>query len=374
MKKFIKYSFLALILFIPIVSFAIEFRSGDQVSVKKEEVIANDLYMGGSNATSAGTINGDLFIGGGNVTVSGDVSGDLMAGGGNVNILSTISDDLRVGGGTVVLSGKVGGDLLVAGGQVTLSGDGVGGDASMAGGNMTIDAPIQGDLSIKSETVYINSLIDGNVDIHAQKITLGSAALISGNLKYISRQELVNEGGVVKGETTFTQKVRKNENKKVLHAIFGAFVLWKFFALLASALVIGMMLNRYSRETVAIAKERTLYELGRGFLVFVVMPIISIIFLVTLIGIPFSILTFIGFIAMMIFAWIMAPIILGSVVYQYFRKGELEVSRKTIILGVLLYTVLGFIPLVGWLFNACLLLVSLGAMTSLKLKVLKEWR
>lgn len=375
MKKFFKYLVVILIIAVPVMSLAMEFRAGDQPSVKQSEKITNDVYMGGSSVTSAGSITGDLIAGGGSVVVSGDVSGDVMAGGGNVSILSNIGDDVRVGGGTIIVQGKVGGDLIIGGGQVNVSGPGIGGDMTIGGGNVRIDAPVTGNLLIGGGNIYINAPIGGNVKIEADKVTLGSAAIISGNLTYKAKQELVKEeGAVVNGEISFTPRAEKRIHPAALVAIFSAFLLWKFFALLACALLVGMVLRRYSMEVVTLATGRPLFEIGRGLLVVIVMPIVSILLFVTLVGIPFGILGLIGFVAIMLFAWILTPIILGSVVYRYFSKKELEVSWKTILLGVLLYTVLGFIPFLGWLAQCLLMLLTLGAMVAFKLRIVKEWR
>ena len=375
MKNFFKYVVVMLLVAVPLISFAAEFRGGDQPSVKQDEKIVNDVYMGGGSVSSAGKVEGDLIAGGGNVIVSGDVTGDLIAGGGNVTILSNIGDDVRIAGGTLIVKSKIAGDLMMGGGQINVSGEGVGGDVAIGGGDVQIDAPIAGKLYIAGGNVYINAPVGGDVKIEADKVTLGSKAVITGNFTYKAKKELIQEtGAVVNGLVTFDQKMDKKAGKAVFAAIFSAFIIWKFFALLACALVVGILLRRYSMETVSIAINRPFYELGRGLLVVIAMPIISVLLLITFVGIPFGILGLIGFVAMMMFAWITAPIILGSFVYKYFSKGELEVTWKTILLGVFLVTILGFIPFIGWLVCTLLTLLSLGANVALKLQVLKEWR
>lgn len=375
MKIFFKYLIIILILVIPATSFAALFRSGDQPSIRLDEKIINDVYIAGGNVTSAGMIEGDLITAGGTITVSGDVTGDVMAGGGTINVRSNISDDVRLGGGTINVEGKVGGDVMAGGGQINISGPGVGGDVTLGGGSVRIDAPVAGNVLIGADDVYINAPIAGNVKIEGDKVTLGSKAVISGTLSYRAKQELTKEeGAVVNGEVKFEQRKERKATKQVFSAFLSGFIAWKFFTLLASALLVGMLFRRYSIETINIAIARPWYEMGRGLLVMIALPIISIILFITLIGIPFGVLGIIGFIAMLLFAWIMAPIILGSVVYKYFTKGEFEVSWKTTLFGVIIFTIVGFVPFIGWLAKMLLILLTLGASTALKLKVVKEWR
>lgn len=375
MRNSIKYIVIASVVALPLVSFAFEFRTGEQPSVKKDEKIVNDVYMAGGSVSSTGTIDGDLIAGGGSIVVSGDVTGDVNLGGGNVSILSNIGDDLRVGGGTIVIEGRIKGDLIMGGGQITIGGPGIGGDLVIGGGNIRIDAPIGGKVTIGGGNVYINAPIAGDIKIEADKVTLGSSAIISGNLTYKAKEELVKEeGAVVNGEIKFEPRVKRRISPIALAAIFSTLILWKFFVLLASSLLVAMIFRRYTREMVTIATGRPVFELGRGLLVLVLAPIISVLLLATLIGIPLGILGLIGFAALMIFAWIISPIILGSTAYRYFSKRETEVSWKTILLGVFLYSLLGFVPFIGHLAQILLMLLTLGTIVSLKLQIIKEWR
>lgn len=374
-KKILGYVVVLVILVIPALSLAAEFRSGDQPAVGNSEQIANDLYMAGGGITSAGNVTGDLVAGGGNIFVSGDVNADVTAGGGNVTILSSVGDDVRVVGGNIVIQGKVGGDLVAAGGQITLGGGGVAGDVAIGGGDIRIEAPVAGKMTIKAGSVFINGTIGGNVNIEADVVKLGSAAVISGDLTYKARRELEKDpAAVINGKVTFEERKGKMASPVAFAAIFSAFLIWKFFAILASAMLFGLVLRRYNMELIAYAVRRPLLEIFRGLVILIAMPIISILLVATLVGIPLGILGFIGFIAMMIFACIVTPIIIGSVVYRYLSKKALEVSWKTILIGVLVYCLLGLIPFIGWLVQFLLMMLALGSTAAFKWRILKEWR
>ena len=257
--------------------------------------------------------------------VGGDVMGDVISGGGSVSIFSNVGDDVRVGGGTVIIQGKVVGDVILGGGQINISGEGVGGDVAIGGGDVSINAPIAGDLYVGGGNVYINAPVGGNVKIEAEKITLGSGAVLSGSLTYKAKKELIQEtGAVVGGQVSFEERAEEKDAKTVLVAIFSAVILWKFLTLLVCALMVGLLLRRYGKEVVSIATKQPFHELGRGLVVMLVIPVVSIFLIVTLVGIPFGILGLIGFFALMILGWITAPIILGAVVYKYLLKGGFE--------------------------------------------------
>lgn len=373
--KILKYILIVVLLSVPMLSLAAEFRAGDNPSIIKDERIINDVYIAGGSVSSAGNVIGDLIAGGGAVLISGDVSQDLFVGGGNVNILSNITDDARIGGGTVTITGRVGGDLMVGGGQVTISGSGVGGDVVIGGGSIRLDSSVAGDLLIAGGEVYINSLVSGNVNIKADKITLGKNAVISGNLTYESSKELVKEtGAVVKGTTDFKLRSTNVDPQKAFEVFSSIFLLWKSLTLLVCGLVFGFVFRRYGKEITAIGFNNPLRELGKGLIAVIVIPIASMLLLVTLVGFPFGIAGLLGFIISMLFAWILTPIILGSIVYKYFSKKELEISWKTVILGVFLYIILGILPFIGNLAQILLMLLTLGCMVTFKMQILKDWR
>lgn len=375
MKKYFGYVAVVAILVVPLVSFAAQFRTGDQPSVNAGERITDDVYIAGGGVTVAGSVVGDIIAAGGNVVVSGNAGADVMAAGGNVTILSDIADDLRAGGGSVVVQGKVGGDLIVGGGQVTIGGAGIGGDAVIGGGMVRIDAPVAGTLRIGGGKVYINAPISGAVTIEADELTLGSAAVLSGDLTYKATKQMVKEeGAVIKGKINFEPRAQRTVPAAAFGALFSLLVILKFFVLLVCALVVGLVFRRYSAAVVTRATARPMMELGRGLLVLVALPVLSVLALVTLVGIPFGVIGLLGFIVALLFAWIVTPIIVGSVAYQYLSKREWEVSWKSILLGTLIYTIAGVVPLVGGLAQCLLMLLSLGVVAAIKWETVREWR
>ncbi|RJQ29030.1 hypothetical protein C4565_02775 [Candidatus Parcubacteria bacterium] len=376
MKNLNKALVSALLLFIlPVVIYAAEFRAGQQSSLTPQEKIAENLYMVGGTVTSAGAAEKDVLIAGGTVLVSGPIAEDLSVVGGNITILSQVSGDVRVGGGNITISGDIGGDVLIGGGQIILASKSIGGDVAMAGGTVRIDSQVKGNVKIAGGEIYINAPIDGNVNIKAEKLTLGSGADIKGNLVYEAMKPASMESGAkVQGKTTFTEI--KNKAKKSGVVGFLTFALFaKFLMLLVTALLVGLIFRKYSKELVEQAVSNPLKELGRGIITIIVLPVLSIILLVTIIGIPLGILGLLSFIMLFIYGGIVTPIFLGSLVYKWIsKKSEYTINWKTILLGVIIYLLLGLIPFLGWIAICVSVLITLGATLNIKSQILKEWR
>ncbi len=369
-------AFLSVLLCVPVIAAAAEFRVGDQPTLVASERTAGNFYIAGANVTSNGSVGGDIVVAGGNVLVSGPVSEDIAAAGGSITILSNIGGDARVAGGNIIMHGRIGGDLVAGGGQVQVSGDGIGGDVLWGGGTLRIDAPVKGNLELAGGNVFINAPVKGNVHFRGEKLTLGSAAVISGDLTYSSPKEAqLEEGAVVKGKTSFEPlpDARKTAKTGFFVLLSVAFFL-KFLMTLACALVLGLVFKRYSTALVNGAVSQPLLELGRGFAALVLLPAASVILLITVIGIPLGALGFLAFAAMMLLASVAAPILLGSIVRRWISKSaEYEITWGTILLGAVLFTLLTFVPLVGWLAKFALVLMTIGAMVKIKWDIIRNW-
>jgi cytoskeletal protein CcmA (bactofilin family) len=366
---------LMIALLVPLVAYGATFRSGDAVDLRPGEIVYEDVYAAGGTVTSGSQIVGDLYAGGGTVLVTGQVSADVVVGGGTVTITSAIGDDLRVGGGTIVVQGTINGDAVIGGGQVHLAGRSIGGDVLAGGGLIRIEAPVGGDVRVGGGEIVINAPVAGNVHVEAEKVTLGSRAVISGNFTYKSPTEaVIEEGAVVRGATTYTPAPSRGAAGAALAAFVSIAMLIKLLMFLVGALVFGLVFRRYSTHIVRDSFSKPLPELGRGLLVLIATPVLSVLLMVTVIGIPLGILGMISFVGLMIFSWLLAPVLLGSFIYQWFNKGDYVVTWQSILIGVLVYTLLGVVPIVGWLVQFGLILLVLGSAVKFKWRLAKEWR
>ena len=377
MNTYSKYlSFFLLLAFVlsPGLASAADFRAGDQVSISQGDTLNDDLYAGGGTVTVAGTLNGDFFAGGGSILVNGKVNGDVFVGGGTINILGDVSDDLRIGGGNILIQSNIGGDVMVGGGQIHIAAGKVGGDVIVGGGVLQIEAPVAGDVRFGGGEIYINAPVAGSVFMMGEKIKLGPKAIISGNLNYESPKEVEREAGSeVRGEVNYEQT--KKRDRGFWAGVFSFGSLIEILCSLVFALLLGLFFNRYSRELVLNAYSRPLRNMLRGLLFVIVTPIIAVILMVTVIGIPLGILALLGYAIALLFSVFAAPLLLGSLIgYWYKREHGYRVTWKTIVAGVIAFFILGLIPIIGWAIQCLLILMTLGTCVRIKWNMAQSWR
>ncbi len=347
-KKLLAGVFLGAVAFLPMAGLAAEFRIGDRTTIQSGENITDDTYIAGGSITSLGKI-----------------SGDFTAAGGNITIVSDIAEDVQAMGGNILIEGAVGGDVLLGGGQVTINSPRIGGDVFVAGVDIIINAPVA-----------------GNVQVKAGRLTLGSRAVISGDLTYSAKKALVTEpGAMIKGAThnnpwKYSRGfVGEGVTKGLIVAIISFLILFKFLTLLVSALVVGLVFRRYAKEVVEVAFKKPLHELGRGFVVAIVFPVSSILLIFSIVGMPIGVIGLFAFAAAMLFSWILAAIMLGVFLHRWIKRVNVfAISWKTIVLGVAAFSFLGLVPVVGWIVQCALVLLALGSAMKLKWSIAKEWR
>src|SRR6266498_498271 len=144
-KLFVVFSLLALFLLTwTTPAHAFDGRSGENVVIKSDEVIDDDLYINAETFVLDGTVNGDLIVVGRTLTINGKVDGDVIALGQTVLLNGTVTGAVRTADYALLLGeqasigddlidasyslesregSRVGQDLLFAGNQVLLAGD-----------------------------------------------------------------------------------------------------------------------------------------------------------------------------------------------------------------------------------------------------------
>ncbi len=381
MKKVFSVLAVLAMLLAPAVGHATAIKGADEFTLRKGETISNDLYTGSRNVIIAGDIVGDLVAGGGTVLVSGMVSQDVLAAGGNINISGVVRDDVRVAGGTVLVQGTISDDLVIAGGQVTLvSGSSVGGDLLAAGGMVSVGGVVNGDVRIAGGQVVIRDVVKGNVHILADNVTIAKTAVINGSLTYRSANEAqIEPGAQIKGEVDFQKATRvrpfsgpaKGIGVGLLAGLWSIAHITKFLSLLVLALLFIVVYGRIA-ETIVTKGVRSFWKnLGLGFLALIMTPITAIILFVTIVGMPLGFVLLLGYIVWLILAWVISPVIFGSIVYRAVTKRATpEVHWKSVLVGCVSLFVIGLIPVVGWLIQFGVMLVAMGVLLKMKYEYL----
>lgn len=367
--------------FFPLVAAASNIEVGQEYTLRSTEVVPGNFYVAGSKVVIAGSVSDDLTLGAGDALVRGSVGGDVMAGGGTVSILGSVGGDVRTAGGTVTIGGSVSGDVLVAGGEVhIISGARVTGDVIAAGGRVIIDGPVGGSVRVAGGEVTINEKVAGDVRVRSDNVIIGSGAVISGTFQYASPSKaIIDSNAQILGETHYTELPRFE--KELVQKGFKTFgVLWALFKFLT--VTIGgyclFLLFRSSLFTYigeSLDGQRFVRNVLFGVAGLVGFPIFILACFVTIIGSLLGVFGALSFAGFLIIVRIMAPIALGSLVYQkILRTPERAQAWHVVLVGNIIFVLLKAIPVIGHIVSGLIALSLAGVLVHSLTEVYSNWR
>lgn len=350
------------------VAFAVEapFANGSKfVKLATDEKVNKDYFAGGDEIQVSGTVNGDAYIGGGQVRIDGTVNGDLLVAGGDVNISGTVTQDIRVVGGQVTFSGKVGSNLTVAGGNIVITDAAeIDGNLVIGAGNVEVGGTVAGDLTAGAGNLVISGKVGGGITAGVGQLSLASKAQIGGNLTYWSDTEArIDDKDSVAGSIDYhkTPGVAKRRMERMKVPAVRARYAGKIYSFVTSLLVGLLLLHfypKYVEETRATLRKRPLAALTVGFLALFFTPIIAVFLLITVIGIPLSLILLVAYGLYLYLAKIFIAFFLGVIILE-------KASQKTkpawaFVLGLIVYYLLTLIVVVKGIVIFFSLLFGLG--------------
>lgn len=315
-----------------------------------------------------------VFAAGGDVTVQSKDIGEVFAAGGDVTLTDIVTNRIIAAGGNVDIGGTITKSIIAAGGDVKIhSGTTIGGDAVLAGGDVNIDGDVGGDLVVTGGTVTIAGHVAGDANVRGGKIVFMPGASVAGNLTYRSRDAFAVPEGVTIGGTV-SEGVKKERERWTPGAGFiaGAFaialivMLVGIVVLVFCAVVVMAVFRRQIDHAAALVTEQPLQSLGLGMLLAIAFPMTIVVLLITIIGIPFSLLLMVVGTVLTVLGVIVAAYWIGMKFRDALSDNQgvpdYFPALGWTLAGLALFCVVGLLPLVGTMAQFFALTTGLGAL------------
>ncbi|MCJ0618331.1 polymer-forming cytoskeletal protein [Haloarcula hispanica] len=317
-------------------------------------------------STVAGTVAAQSYQGAsGTIIIGPDETYDSVEGvAGTVIVRGTVTGDVETAAGTVHVTeaGEVGGNIEAAAGTVRIDGT-VGGNVSVAGGTVEIGetAQIGGHLEAGAGFLAIHGTVDGTVRAGAEEFVLGPTASVGGDVRYdaatFTRDPEATIGGSVVQDESIGDSAGPDSGEFALPSWIGV-----VYGLLVNLLLGAILLAAFPSFSARVAghvAERPAKSGGVGLLTLVAVPVVLVVLLFTIVGIPLSL---VGAVIFGVAVWV-------AVVYGQFAAGSWALSLAdrenrwlALVVGLIGFAILGAIPVVGWVFELLALLLGLGAL------------
>jgi hypothetical protein len=251
---------------------------------------------------------------------------------------SAATDHVVITGGAVVPAGQTVGDVVVLDGTVRIAGRATGDVVSVSG------------------PVRLTGRVDGDLITVSDRAFLGPAARVGGDLRYGDERPVLAPGATVGGTLS-------NENWADAANGWGwvsAFAWW--LAVSVSTLIVGALLV-WLAPGALYAAERAVREhlgatVGWGVAIAIGVPLLAVLALVTLVGIPFGVALLLATIPVLLIAYATTAWIVGRRVL----RGRSASPWAALLAGWAILRVLALIPVVGGLVGLAATIVGLGAL------------
>ncbi len=338
-------------------------------SVARE--FGSDHFAAGGMLNLTDSVDGDAFLAGGQVAVAGQVNGDLVVAGGELSIGGSVGDDLYAAGGDVKLDSIVNGNARVAGGDVSVGpATVVAGALTLTGARVTFEGNTHEYLQASGASVRINGEVHGDANVRSEELVIGPETRIGGRLVYHGPSEpTVPDGAVIAGgleyhEADATRFLDDSDGDWEPRAHGVGTFLWFVGVFVAGALFLMLFPGYSTRAAEAIARE-PLKVLGLGLAILVCVPFVTLILLVTIIGIPLALLVIPLYLLLLFLGWVTTALFIAQRGLAAARAGKpatLGWRLLALFLGLVVLWLLQRIPLVGGLVVFIALMAGVGAL------------
>ncbi|MFA6382194.1 MAG: hypothetical protein WCX08_02935 [Candidatus Buchananbacteria bacterium] len=386
MKKFKKLSIfiLAGLFFItlPVLVFAAK---NQPDSVGPDEIIEGNFIKAGENIDLAGAVNGDVMILGNNITISGPVAGDVIILGSNIKIKGDVSGSVRVLGSNIEIDGNVSHNVWALGSSVVLNSDAwVGWDFYSTAADIAIKGAVDRRVAVTGANILIANQVGGDITAALGsdgKLTLAPEASITGNLNYqaVNDQQLIlKEGSVVIGKITREARdlSAQSDWQKSFNSAVGLLKIISLFSLLVVGLVLITLIPKPVLEIKEEMLKRIWPSIGWGLVYLIVIPAATILLMMTIIGLPLALIIIPLYLIGLYLSKIIAAFVIGLVILDSLAPGKKHKGSLMwpLVLGLLIFVIVGSIPFLGWLARLALVLWAFGAMIQTKKYLIKTYR
>jgi len=251
---------------------------------------------------------------------------------------SAATDHVVITGGAVVPAGQTAGDVVVVDGPVNIAGRATGDVVSISG------------------PVRVTGRVDGDLITVSDRASLASSARVGGDLRYGDERPVLARGARVDGEIS-----KENWDDAATGWGWVSLLGW-WLAVSVSTLIVGALLVWLAPGALVAAeravREHTGASIGWGVAIAIGVPLLAILALVTLVGIPFGIALLLAAIPVLLVAYATSAWLVGRRVLRSRSAGP----WASLLAGWGILRLAAIVPVVGGLVGLAATVMGLGAL------------
>jgi len=352
---------LIVLLVLALPSLALERRHGEAITVAAKETVDDTLFAAGNTVRMEGVVNGDLLAFGRTVEVHGTVKGDLVSFAKRTVVSGTVEGRIYTFSQSVDLDGQLEHSMYGFAQSLRIN------DRSHVGEGIVVAA---GDVSIEGDVKRsVDILTSGNADVSGSigrdltmagvGLTLTNTARVGGNLSARVRQMKdvhIADGATVAGKRDIQVTVRKSRYARPRFYFHEA--IWLAAAMLVGWLGLVLFPGFFQATPKAVGSYGSSLALGVGVLAGI--PVAILVAGISLVGLPLAFMSIALYLAALYLAKVWVGAFLGQTLLNSpgATKGDWVLG---LLVGLVILTIVGFVPYLGGLVRFLVLCLGLGA-------------
>jgi anti-sigma factor RsiW/cytoskeletal protein CcmA (bactofilin family) len=339
---------------------ALERRHSEIVTVRASETVNDTLLASGNIVRVEGVVNGDLLAFGGTVEVRGTIKGDLVSFAKRTVVSGTVEGNIFNFSNSLDLDGQLGHNLYGLLQSLRVNDQGRVGEGMVVGaGDVSLEGEVNRSVNIYAGNADVSGRVGGELAMAGDKLTVTNTARIGGNLSARVRDVKnvhIADGATITGSREIQLRERQN---RFTHPKFYFFqAVWLAAAMLVGWLGLLLFPSFFQASTHAVGAGWR--SLGLGVAILAGVPVVMILLAFTLVGLPASLMLLMAYLAAIYLAKIWVGAFLGQVLLKPAGATKSD-WLMGLLVGLLILTVVRFIPYLGGLVHFGVICLGLGA-------------
>jgi cytoskeletal protein CcmA (bactofilin family) len=351
---------LIVLLALSLPGFALERRHSEVVTVAAHETVDDTLLASGNIVRVEGVVNGDLLAFGGTVEVRGTVKGDLVSFAKRTVVSGTVEGNIYNFSNSLDLDGQLGHSIygLVQSLRVNDRGR-VGDGVVVAAGDVSLEGEVNRSVTMFAGNADVSGSIGRELTMTGDSLTLTNTSRIGGSLSarvHQLKNVHIADGATITGTRDIQVRVRQSHFTRPRFYFYQA--VWLAAAMLVGWLGLVLFPGFFQASTQAVGSGWRSLGLGVGVLAGV--PVAIILIAITLVGLPASLMLLALYLAAIYLAKIWVGAFLGHMLLKPAGATKSD-WLLGLLVGLLILTIVGYIPYLGGLVRLGVVCLGLGA-------------
>ena len=326
----------------------------------KADDYENEMFIYEDNVPINSDITSASLIIGENIDVNSKIEGVGLLFGNNVVLDSSI-DYFATVGSNITFNGIVKDGLILGDSVVLNESSSVGRDITIFANSVSISGSISRNVRIYAKEVSIkDAQIAGNVSISADNINVDSNAQIIGELSY-NEDAIIDISNVasIGNTTTFVREI--NDTNSFVETLKNK-AISMINILVVFALSLYFAPKLFSK--IELKKKDIIKNIGIGFIFLLLVPLITLMLIVTVFGLSLGIILIALYLLLIYFSTIVTGYLVGNLIWDKFIKKE-KLPYLMGVMGIIIIYIFKIIPIVGTLVSFISILIGVGTIISL---------